>query len=283
MTQRMSISGTGDISTFNGLSLGSLNNTASDVALQFYATNSSTLNFQLFRSSGVNDDISYSNLGTGDHIFSCGGSEEFRVIDGGDISTFSDIGVGALNSGNNDQRIFFHSIGASVVDPAVGFEAYILRPSTVNGDFLLMNTGTGGITFDSQNGVGGTITVEQTGRLDMGGFYKLPAVSPAATGKILFSAGTGGTLTWSVYTFPAADGTSGQVLKTNGSGTVSWAADGKKAFEKSIQEQNLIIQEQAQTIEILQSEIEQLKTQVNKIDALQKEINEIKATINNSN
>ena len=42
---------------------------------------------------------------------------------------------------------------------------------------------------------------------------------------------------------------------------------------KSIQEQNSIIEEQAQIIETLQTEIEHLKIQVNKIDALQQELN----------
>ncbi len=44
----------------------------------------------------------------------------------------------------------------------------------------------------------------------------------------IFSDGNGGTSgTWTVgnYTLPTADGTNGQVLKTNGSGTVSWDDD----------------------------------------------------------
>ncbi len=162
------------ISTFNGLSLGSLNNTASDVAIQFYATNNSTLNFQLYRSSGANDEMTYSNLGTGEHNFYCNGSERFSIENSGNV--------------------------------------------TINGS----------------------------------------------------------------YTLPNGDGSPGQVLTTNGSGTVSWVTNSttKDVLDKSIAEQNTVIQEQDQIIETLQSEIEQLKTQVNKIDALQKEINEIKANIN---
>ncbi len=166
MTQRMSISGTGDISTFNGIELGKLNTAASDVALQFYATDATNLDYQLFRENTTNGDITYSNIGTGDQLFYCGGDEEFRINDGG------------------------------------------------------------------------TITINEA------------------------------------YSLPSTDGASGQVLTTNGSGVVSWVTNSttKDVLDKSIAEQNIVIQEQAQTIEALQQKI---NLQEAKINTLQQQINQI--------
>jgi hypothetical protein len=51
------------------------------------------------------------------------------------------------------------------------------------------------------------------------GSFETSGQLKAGTSVAIGSAGSGG------YTLPAADGTNGYVLKTNGSGTVAWAAD----------------------------------------------------------
>jgi len=77
---------------------------------------------------------------------------------------------------------------------------------------------TGAATFAGGVAVNKNITVGsagQSGKLRLMG---------STSGTVTFQAAA--TTTGGIYTFPAADGTSGYALTTNGSGTLSWAAAG---------------------------------------------------------
>lgn len=81
---------------------------------------------------------------------------------------------------------------------------------------------TGGVGILDDLFVGGTITVEDE-FLDMKTSSDLRFWNAANTLYVGFSAPTNITAN-KIYTLPGTDGTSGQVLRTNGSGVLSWAS-----------------------------------------------------------
>lgn len=121
----------------------------------------------------------------------------------------------------------------------------------------LKNTGTGGRTWDIVGGLPGVnnsqfsiydvtaaatrMTIDSSGNvgigtsspgsaLDVKGTLRLSGATSGYVG--LAPAAAAGSTT---YTLPAADGSSGQVLSTNGSGTLSWASSGSTGTLKNVQ------------------------------------------------
>ena len=62
-----------------------------------------------------------------------------------------------------------------------------------------------------------------------GTYYTFPTSAPSADGRFLYRSAAN-TLSWSAYSLPTSDGSSGQYLSTNGSGSLSWG-DAPSSFQ----------------------------------------------------
>jgi hypothetical protein len=131
----------------------------------------------------------------------------------------------------------------SLVVPTIA-KQYIVNNGTADTITVKNSTGTGvaiptGVTMTVFNNATNVVTVNNYAPTFTSGQMNLQAQGPlrfedAAGGQyVAFAAPTtvASNVTW---TLPSADGTTGQVLSTNGSGTLSWATAGGITTGKSI-------------------------------------------------
>jgi hypothetical protein len=129
------------------------------------------------------------------------------------------VGNGAVyyNTGSsNITALGWHALHAEQGggNTAIGYSAGArgaIASTLTNSTFLGNNASAGGGTIDNATAIGNGANVTASNTVQLG--------NGAVT-----SVNTSGKLTTGAVTYPNTDGTNGQVLVTNGSGTVSWSA-----------------------------------------------------------
>lgn len=217
----LSVNGTGNIyANANVLRVGT-NNTAATITTQGTGdvtinTNSGTNSGFVKINNGTNGNIEIEPHGTGDVLIT---SDTVRIGDQNAAATLTTYGTGNLvlntntgtdsgsitiaNGTNGDITIQTNGTGDVLVN------ADTLRVGDSNAAATVTTNGTGDLILNTNTGTNsGSITITQGADGNI-------ALQPNGTGKVRF---------YNAYNFPSADGTNGQVLTTNGSGVLSWAA-----------------------------------------------------------
>ncbi len=180
----------------------------------------------------------------GGHVNTAGG--EYSTVGGGQSNTasnnYSTIGGGYLNTASNN----YSTIGGGYLNTASGSYSSILGGSglTLSGSgsvgYLGRNTGDNNMTVsDSNTAVFGNTDLwlanNDTSARALR-FYEANSTvgvfPPAGINYTAFKAGVQSADI--IYTLPTADGSSGQVLRTNGSGVLSWTSAGLAHFLESV-------------------------------------------------
>ena len=158
-----------------------------------------------------------------------------RALADGDVNTIV-IGSGARGLGSNTAVLGNSSITATRLQGRVGIGMDPTGAANVNG--LLVRAGSAQSTnnlFEAQSSTGTVLaSIGSTGALTLNPFgtsagntneLRFAELAAGGTNYVGFKApdALAANLIW---TLPSADGSSGQVLSTNGSGTLSWAAAG---------------------------------------------------------
>lgn len=147
-----------------------------------------------------------------------GADKDFRVEGDGDANLiFSDASTDRVGIGTNTPSAKLDVSGDSSLNGAV-----VINEAGADKDFRVEgDTDTNLIFVDASTDFVGIGTGTPGSKLDVKGTLRL---SGSTSGYVGFApAATAGSVT---YTLPSADGTSGQALLTNGSGTLSWGSAG---------------------------------------------------------
>jgi len=175
-------------------------------------------------STGVTGTLPVANGGTGQTSYTDGqlliGNTTGNTLSKATLTAGSNI---TITNGNGSITIASTASGSGdVVGPASSTDNAFARFDSTTGKLLQNSTGatlsdTGGATFTGSVDVAGTSAA--------GSNIKLYEDTDNGTNYVAFKApdSIASNVTW---TLPSADGTSGQILSTNGSGTLSWATDG---------------------------------------------------------
>ena len=142
------------------------------------------------------------------------------------INALGNVGIGTTDP---DGELHVHSSGveSNIAITAGGAAGFYLGTDNTGWSWL-WNAGAGGISVGTDDtdamsilasGEVGIGTTNPGSKLDVKGTLRLSGSTSGYVG--LAPAAAAGSTT---YTLPAADGTNGQFLKTNGSGTLSWGA-----------------------------------------------------------
>jgi hypothetical protein len=144
------------------------------------------------------------------------------AVNGGDITTTTTGSASLYN--NNATTINVGTAAATTVNLGTNANGAVIN--LCNGNISFSRTGSGmlfysNLTDGSANGMNIKCNTSgspiQIGDVDGVGNSTILTVNDSA-GTITFDTGTG------LYTFPTTNGSNGQVLTTNGSGTLSWAS-----------------------------------------------------------
>jgi hypothetical protein len=150
-----------------------------------------------------------------------GADKDFRVE--GDTDTnllFTDASTDRVGIGTNTPTVKLDVSGDSSLNGAV-----VINEAGADKDFRVEgDTDANLITADASADAVGIGTATPGSKLDVKGTLRLSGSSSGYVG--LAPASAAGSTT---YTLPSADGSNGQALVTNGSGTLSWAAAGISA------------------------------------------------------
>ena len=167
---------------------------------------------------------------------SIGGIECEPKIDarGGIFVPGANVSIETAGAGNG--LIFTDSGGYNPIlltYPAGGASAYnlILPPAQGAANTFLKNDGSGNLSWTAGGGVSSLNSL--TGALSIVGTTNEITVTPSGTNITLSTPFTSA----QALTFPAGTGTSGYVLSTNGSGTLSWIAGGSGTVNSGTQYQ----------------------------------------------
>jgi hypothetical protein len=171
------------------------------------------------------------------------GQTAITVTDGGDVLLYNDLKV------PGDIVGFAGTAAISIPSTGSGNDVFLFGDLTVNGNDIKSSTATA-LTLDGANvTVQGDLFVAGNGIFSNGGYQNLQFTNTdvevigdlTVSGDTLFLKGsTSGTVGLkaaatagsTTYTLPSADGTANQVLKTNGTGTLSWATvNGSSTFK----------------------------------------------------
>jgi hypothetical protein len=197
-----------------------------------------TISGNTISSTDTNGNITLAPNGTGDVQLD---ADTIRVGDTGANVTITSNGAGDLilntNSGTNSGSITIEDGANGNITVAtngtgdVYLDADTVRIGDSNANATLTTNGTGDLILNTNSGTNsGSITIEDgaNGAINLTpngtGAVVVPLLrlSGSTSGYVgLKGAAIAGSTT---YTLPAADGTSGQVLSTNGTGTLSWVA-----------------------------------------------------------
>ena len=180
------------------------------------STNSGTNSGTIKINNGSNGDIVVAPNGTGDIQLD---TDTVRVGDSNTTATITSNGTGDLvlntNGGTNSGSITIVNGADGNITIAtngtgdVYVNADTLRVGDNNAAATITTNGTGNLVLNTNTGTdSGSITINQGANANI-------AVDPNGTGKVRF---------YNAYSFPGTDGTVNQVLTTNGSGILSWAA-----------------------------------------------------------
>lgn len=145
-----------------------------------------------------------------------GADKDFRVEGDADTNLiFADASTDRVGIGTNTPTVKLDVAGDSSLNGAVVInEAGADKDTRIEGD-----TDTNLVFVDASTDFVGIGTATPGSKLDVKGTLRL---SGSTSGYVGFSpAATAGSTT---YVLPSADGTSGQLLSTNGSGTLSWTS-----------------------------------------------------------
>lgn len=150
-----------------------------------------------------------------------GADKDFRVEGDGDANLlFTDASTDRVGIGTNTPTVKLDVAGDSSLNGAV-----VINEAGADKDFRVEgDTDANLITADASADAVGIGTATPGSKLDVKGTLRLSGSSSGYVG--LAPASTAGSTT---YTLPSADGSNGQALVTNGSGTLSWAAAGISA------------------------------------------------------
>jgi len=145
-----------------------------------------------------------------------GADKDFRVEGDGDANLiFADASTDRVGIGTNTPTVKLDVSGDSSLNGAV-----VINEAGADKDFRVEgDTDANLITADASADAVGIGTATPGSKLDVKGTLRLSGSSSGYVG--LAPASAAGSTT---YTLPSADGTSGQVLSTNGSATLSWAS-----------------------------------------------------------
>ena len=179
-------------------------------------TNSGTNSGSIKINNGANGNIEIEPHGTGDVWLN---ADQIRVGDQNSDASITTYGTGKItlstNCGTNSGTIDIHSgeNGQIEISPNGTGPVYVnannTRFGTNNQNATLTTYGTGDLILNTNSGTNsGSITI-------LDGVNSKIELTPNGTGKVRFN---------NAYDFPNADGSSGYVLTTNGSGVLSWAA-----------------------------------------------------------
>ena len=154
--------------------------------------------------------------------------------------------VSATNQFEINQNGTSKSVAVSVIDAYIKSTSnlpVVVSVSSATDAVRITQTGTGNalVVEDAANPDSSPFVIDASGNvgigtsspgsaLDVKGTLRLSGATSGYVG--LAPAAAAGSTT---YTLPAADGTSGQVLSTNGSGTLSWASSGGTGTLKNVQ------------------------------------------------
>lgn len=157
-----------------------------------------------------------------------GADKDFRVEGDGDANLiFADASTDRVGIGTNTPSVKLDVSGAAAVTGAFT----VTGDSSLNGAVVINDAGadkdtriegdtdTNLVFVDASADAVGIGTATPGSKLDVKGTLRLSGSSSGYVG--LAPASAAGSTT---YTLPSADGTSGQVLSTNGSATLSWAS-----------------------------------------------------------
>ena len=125
-----------------------------------------------------------------------------------------------LNLGNDSSATAFRLLVPSSTGTSFGGANSANLVNSLNSPMTFWTNNTERMRIDATGNVG-IGTTSAGSKLDVKGTLRLSGATSGYVG--LAPAAAAGSTT---YTLPAADGTSGQVLSTNGSGTLSWASSG---------------------------------------------------------
>lgn len=193
----------------------------------YFIKNSTTGGFALTLKTSAGSGISIPNGRS--MVLLCNGTD---VIDG--LNYFTALNAASVGA-NNPGTGAFTTLSASSTVSGTGFSTYLASPPAIGGtaaaagSFTALSysttlTGGTGIIAIGTNQIykeaGGNIGIGKTtpgSKLDVLGTLRLSGATSGYVG--LAPAAVAGSVT---YTLPSVDGTSGQVLQTNGAATLSW-------------------------------------------------------------
>jgi trimeric autotransporter adhesin len=116
-------------------------------------------------------------------------------------------------TGSNNTGIGYNVLGANTTggsNTAIGYNAGNIITTGSNNTFLGNNANAGANNLSNATAIGNGATVTANNTIQLGN-------------TSVTNVKTSGTVTAGAVTYPRTDGTNGQVLTTNGSGTLSWA------------------------------------------------------------
>jgi hypothetical protein len=189
-------------------------NVTTDGSILVLSTNNNVSSGRITISNSLNGDITIEPNGTGDIDLV---ADNIQIGDANNAVTLTTFGTGNLtlstNNGTNSGTIAITAGADGNITLApngsgdVQLNADTVRIGDNNTAATLTTHGTGNLTLSTNNGANtGTITINQ-------GVNANIAITPNGTGRVVLDG----------MSFPAADGTTGQFLSTNGSGDLSWA------------------------------------------------------------
>ncbi len=188
-------------------------------------TNSGTNSGTITITDGANGDITLTPNGTGDVVAS---ADTVKVGDSGAAAVLTSNGAGTLTvtTGGATDLILSTNSGTD--------SGVIQITDAANGNIAITPNGTGDVHLSADtvqvgdNNADATVTTNGTGNLTLntngGTDSGTITIVDAANGNITVTPNGSGNIVLDGLTFPNADGSADTFLKTNGSGTLSFAA-----------------------------------------------------------